>query len=72
MPDDANKPINPFLAAKRASGVHVSMETRDVLWIRPDWSEQQAAAFMDRHAAIIANAMLKAGTDVLIRLMEDA
>ncbi len=70
MSDQSNKPINPFLSAQRRSGVHVSLEVGDVLALKPEWTEQQAKTFMDRHAAVIAHAMLTAGTFVMGEFLE--
>ena len=71
MTDPNTPPINPFLAARRSTGVHASLELHDVLALRPAWNELAASAFMDRHAAVIAHAMLQAGTDVIAQLLED-
>jgi len=83
--DDVNgsdKPIDPFEAAKRRAAeeraakrlkqVRAAIEVRDVQRFRPDWSQEQAAAFLHRYATVIAAAMLKAGSDVVRRLAEDA
>ncbi len=70
MSDQTIKPINPFEAAQRSSGVHVSLDVHDVLALKPEWTEQQAKTFMDRHAAVIAHAMLTAGTFVMGEFLE--
>ena len=70
MSSSAEGPINPFLAAKRQSGVHVVLEVHDVLNLRPDWNEEQANVFLERNAAVIAHAMLTAGAQVVRELLE--
>jgi hypothetical protein len=70
MSDQPDKPINPFEAAKRRSGVHVSLDVHDVQAIRPDVGEARARAFLDIHAPVIAQAMLIAGRQVLSELLE--
>jgi hypothetical protein len=67
----ADKPINPFEAARRRAGVQAVLEVRDVLGFRPDWSEQQAADFLRRYAGAIAGAMLEAGTNAIRQLVEE-
>lgn len=71
MTESNTPPINPFLAARKSTGVHASLEVHDVLALRPEWTELKASGFMDRHAAVIAHAMLRAGTDVIAQLLED-
>lgn len=71
MPDADETPINPFLTAKRESGVYVLLEVRDVLSLRPAWTYERAATFIDRHAPVVASAMLTAGTEVFARLLEE-
>jgi len=65
------KPINPFEAAKRRSGVHVALEVHDVQELRPDLSVQQAGVFLDRNAKLIADTMLIAGACALRELLEE-
>lgn len=65
-----NLPINPFLAAKRKSGIHVVLEIRDVLDMRPEWNEEQARAFLDRNADVIGHTMLIAGAHAVRELLE--
>lgn len=67
---EQDKPIDPFQAAKRRSGVHVSIDVHDVQAVRPDCGEVRARAFLEIHAAVIAHAMLIAGRDVLRELLE--
>lgn len=71
MSDEPAKPINPFEAAKRRSGVHVSLDVHDVQAVRPEWEDGRAGAFLERHAAVIAQAMLIAGTQVIRDLLEE-
>ena len=65
-----NPPINPFLAAKRQSGIHVILEVRDVLHLRPGWNEEQAKVFLERNAAVIGHTMLIAGAQAVRELLE--
>ena len=65
------KPINPFEAAKRRSGVHVELEVHDVRTLRPDLNDEQAKLFLDRNAKLIADTMLIAGACALRELLEE-
>jgi hypothetical protein len=70
MSEPMDKPINPFDAAKRRSGVLVSLDVHDVQALRPDCGEARARAFLEIHAPVIAHAMLIAGRQVLRELLE--
>ena len=41
-----------------------------MLALKPEWTEQQAKIFMERHAAVIAHAMLTAGTFIMGEFLE--
>ena len=70
MSHSKNKPIDPFLAAKRQVGVHVSLGLHDVRAQRPQWNDEKAKMFLDRFASVIAAGMLMAGTQLLRELLE--
>jgi len=69
--DQQNRPTNPFEAAKRRSGVHVTLDIHDVQAERPEWDEARAQVFLERHAAMIAQSMLIAGSQIVRELLED-
>lgn len=71
MTSPQDQPINPFEAAKRRSGVHVSLDVHDVRAVRPEWDEGRARVFLERYAAVIAQAMLIAGSQVIRELLEE-
>ena len=71
MSSPQDQPINPFDAAKRRSGVHVSLGVHDVRAVRPEWDEGRARVFLEQYAAVIAHAMLTAGTQVMRDLLEE-
>lgn len=70
MSEEPDQPINPFLAAKRASGIYVSIDVHDVQAVCPDIGEARARAFIQLHKAVIAQAMLIAARQVLHQLLE--
>ncbi len=72
MSESNQKPINPFLMAKRLPVVMASLRVADVLALRPDWTTDQAEAFLATHAAVIAYYMLQAATAAAAKLAEVA
>ena len=70
MSEQPKKPINPFEAARRRSGVHVSINVHDVQAIRSDIGEARAAALLEMHKTMIATAMLMVGREMLRELLE--
>jgi hypothetical protein len=70
MNQPKGKPINPFEAARRSSGINVKLDVHDVLAVRPDVGEAWARTFLDLHKEAIAHAMLMAGTGMIRDLLE--
>jgi hypothetical protein len=70
MSSSSDEPTDPFAAARRRPGVHVSLQVHDVQALRPHWNDERAGKFLDRFAAVIATGMLLAGTQVLRELLE--
>lgn len=70
MDEQSPKPIDPFKAAQRASGVTVCIDVQDVQAVRPDCGTARARAFLEMHKMVIAQAMLTAGREVLLELLE--
>ncbi len=70
MTDSSGKPIDPFKTARRVPAVVASLRVADVQAIRPDWTVAQAEAFLLNYASVIGEVMLRAGTAVIVELME--
>ena len=68
-PDD--KPIDPFLAARKRVSVDASIQPHDVRAVRPDWTDDRIRSFLERRAAVIAHAMLIAGAEAIRQFVED-
>jgi hypothetical protein len=61
---------HPFQYAQRVPAVVVSLRIVDVLRVRPNWTQEQAQAFLARHSSLIAEAMLWAGGATVAKLLE--
>lgn len=70
--DSRSKPYlpNPFDSAKRVPGVTVGLRPEDItdVWLNID--EDEAAQFLDQHAASIAAQMLAAGRRAAYEIMK--
>jgi len=63
--------INPFLAAKKAVGIHVTVLPRDVQMFAPAWSDKRASDFLDLHSKLIATAMLAVASTAILGLLQE-
>lgn len=63
--------IDPFKAAISETEIHVALKMRDVKQLRPQWSDAQARAFLEQHAAVVAEVMLIAGIGAMNQLLEN-
>jgi hypothetical protein len=72
---NGGNPIGPrkipsvFALASRPMSVGASIDVSDVLQMRPNWTRQQAAAFLSANATVIADEMEMSGSAVLIALL---
>lgn len=62
--------INPFLAAKKAVGIHVTVLPRDVQMFAPGWSDKRASDFLDRNSEVIATIMLATASKAILGLLQ--
>ena len=68
----ANRPrrkVSAFALAKIDFSVHAQIGMDDVQALRPNWSEQEAQAFLQEHGHTIGAEMAMAGAAVLAALM---
>lgn len=61
--------LSAFALANRCSSIHAQISVTDVLELRPDWSEQQAAAFLSANGSIIGAAMIACGVQALANIV---
>ena len=76
-PEESHRrsPINPFEAAMRraqAPDIRVEWSLGDMQLLRPDWTAEQCAAFMRRHAHKFAAGMIRVGLTMLASMSNDA
>ncbi len=63
--------INPFAAAmKKPRDIEVAVRFGDVKHLVPNWSDEQAADFLARHAEVIATAMLARAVESILILLQ--
>lgn len=67
-PDKAR--ISVFERATRSSSICAEISIDDVLHVRPSWTRQQAAEFLDRNSTAIGQTMLLGGLATLQRLLD--
>lgn len=61
--------VSAFDLAKHAGAVVAELDIDDILHLRPSWTREQAAAFLEEQAETIGAAMLSRGMEVLIFLL---
>ena len=69
MPNSKRKKL---ASEQQAGGICVELRVADVLALRPQWTEAEAAFFLRVCAANLAAAMLRAGTFELACLIKTA
>ena len=71
---DRNRPVQKFSVFSTAtappSSVLVEISKNDVFYLRPDWTSEQAQAFLDYHSAVIAKMMVVSAMQVMHQLMQ--
>lgn len=71
---DRNRPVPKFSAFSTATtppaSVLVEISINDVFYLRPDWTSQQAQAFLDYHSAVIAQMMVIGAMQIMHQLLQ--
>lgn len=70
MAEGKPKKLSVFAMAKRSASVTVELCAEDVRRFRPNWSIEEAEAFLVRHGTTIAERILAAGLGAVLKLIE--
>ncbi len=68
MTEGHNRKFSAFALAQKAKCFGVEIDVADVRSIRPDWTEKEAAEFLDTHRQRIAEHMLLHGMRYILEL----
>lgn len=62
--------LSAFALAEETASVQAEINADDVLHLKPEWSRQQAEAFLRQHTEAIGREMVMAGATLLMTLIE--